>query len=185
MSKIIKQLEMDSLSQTFKNVRDLVVLSGAGVNAQNDNQTRLRLRKKSIRLQVVKNSLTRRVFESMGMKVTSPEYWTGPTTLAWGGSSLSELSRELETLFKKNEKIKFKGAISDGQEVSFKQALAMPTRAEAIGRVIGLAMAPAARLLGQILGPGSHLAGQIKSVSERTVPAEAGAEAAATAAPTT
>ncbi len=62
MSKQIKQLEMDSLEQTFKDVRDVVFLSVSGVNAQLDNQVRLALRKKNIRLQVVKNSLASRVF---------------------------------------------------------------------------------------------------------------------------
>jgi ribosomal protein L10 len=177
MSKVIKQMEMDALGQTFKEVRDLVVLSASGVNAQGDNQMRLALRKKNIRLQVVKNSLMQRVFDNLGMKIKSDAYWAGNTLLAWGGSSLSELSRELESLLKKNEKIKIKGAISDGQEVSFKQALSMPTRAEAIGRVVSLALAPAARLISQILAPAARVAGQIKTLRERAAPAEAAAPA--------
>src|SRR5438874_4652301 len=100
MSKQIKQMEMDSLKATFQDVRDLVVLTVQGLNSQLENQLRLALRKKSIRLQQVKNSLTRRVFDELGMRVSS--YWEGPTTLAWGAGSLAELSRELDTLFKKN-----------------------------------------------------------------------------------
>src|SRR5438067_9856277 len=101
MSKQIKQMEMDSLKATFQDVRDLVVLTVQGLNSQLENQLRLALRKKSIRLQQVKNSLTRRVFDELGMRVSS--YWEGPTTLAWGAGSLAELSRELDTLFKKND----------------------------------------------------------------------------------
>jgi large subunit ribosomal protein L10 len=173
MSKIIKQMEMDALDRTFREVRDLVLLSSSGVNAQTDNQMRLMLRKKNIRLQVIKNSLMRRVFDSLGLKVNNPDYWVGPTLLAWGGSSLSELSRELETLLKKNEKIKIKGAISDGQEVTFKQALSMPTKAEAVGRLVALAQAPAARLVSQILGPAARVAAQIKTLRERAEPGAA------------
>jgi len=43
----------------------------------------------------------------------------------------------------------------------------MPTRLEAIGRVVSLAMAPAARLVSQIKAPGANLASQIKSLSEK------------------
>jgi large subunit ribosomal protein L10 len=181
MSKQIKQMEMTALEQTFKEVRDLVVMSVSGLNSQTDNQVRLGLRKKNIRLQVVKNTLARRVLGQMGMQMSG--CWEGPTTLAWGSSSLSELSRELDAAFKKNEKVKFKGAVADGQEVTFDQALKMPTKAEAIGRVVMLALAPASRLLSQIRGPASSIASQIKTLSEKT--ADAAAEGAAPTAATT
>jgi large subunit ribosomal protein L10 len=173
MSKRIKQMEMNALGQTFKEVRDLVLLSVSGVTAQADNQMRLALRKKNIRLQVIKNSLARRVFSDMGMKISSDGYWTGPTVVAWGGNSLSELARELESTFKKNDKIKIKGAVAEGQEVTFQQALSMPTRSEAIGRVVSLALSPASRLVSQILAPAGRVAGQIKTLREKAEPAAA------------
>jgi len=180
MSKQIKQMEMDALRTTFKEVRDLVVLSANKLNCQLDHQMRSTLRKKSIRLQVVKNSLARRVFDEIGMKVGS--YWEGPTWLAWGAGSLAELSKELEGFLKKNDKIlKVKGAVSEGQEISFKAALAMPTKAEAVGRVVGLAMSPASRLMAQILAPAGNIAGQVKTLSEKT--AEEPAAAAPAEAP--
>jgi large subunit ribosomal protein L10 len=180
MSKQIKQMEMDALKTTFQGVRDLVLLSVSGLSCQTDNQLRLSLRKKNIRLQMVKNSLARRVFGELGIK--SEQLQAGPTVVAWGAGSLAELSRELETIVKKNEKtIKVKGAVSEGQEVTFKQALAMPTRAEAAGRVLMLALSPARRLAGQIRGPAGKVAGQIKSLSEKKP--EEGAAPAAEAAP--
>src|ERR1700739_2539296 len=101
MSKQIKQMEMGALEQTFKDVRDMVMLSVSGLDSQTDNQLRLGLRKKNIRMQVVKNSLAHRVFEQMGIR--AEKCWGGPTTVAWGATSLAELSRELDTLLKKNE----------------------------------------------------------------------------------
>src|SRR6516165_12345909 len=104
MSKQIKQMEMDALGQAFQGVRDLVALTISGLDGRMDNQVRLGLRKKNIRLQRIKNSLARRVFDELGIKLT--KIWEGTTTLAWGSSSLAELSRELDTLFKKNDKVK-------------------------------------------------------------------------------
>jgi large subunit ribosomal protein L10 len=164
MSKQIKQLEMDALKKTFQGVRDMVLLSASGVNAQANNQLRQTLRKKNIHLQVVKNSLTRRVFDELGMKIAT---WEGPTLLAWGAGSLAELSRELDTLLKKNDKIKAKTALAEGQEVPFQTALTMPTRAEASGRVVGLALSPARRLVSQILAPGSQLLSQIMTLRDK------------------
>ncbi len=97
MSKVIKQMEMDALKKTFQDVRDMVILSVQGLNCQADHGLRSAMRKKHIRLQVVKNSLTRRVFNELGLKLgdDSP-IWIGPTMLAWGTDSLGELSRAIE-----------------------------------------------------------------------------------------
>lgn len=179
MSKVIKQMEMEALKQRFHGVRDMVFLSTVGVDSNTDNQMRQTLRKKKIFLSVVKNSLARRVFDEFGFKLTST--LAGQTTVAYGAGSLSELSRELEALAKKNKKIEFKMALSEGQEVSFKAALAMPTRAEAVARVIGLALAPAMRVAGQIIAPAGNLASQIKTISEKVE--AAAAEAVAEPAP--
>jgi large subunit ribosomal protein L10 len=173
MSKEIKQLEMNALEHTFKDVRDLVMMSVQGQSSQNDNRLRLDLRKKKIRMQVVKNTLARRVFGQLGLQMA--KCWEGPTTVAWGAGSLSELSRELETAFKNNDKVKFKCAVADGNEVTFAQALKMPTRAEAIGRVVMLALSPAGRIAGQLRGPAGRVAGQVKSISEKQPEGEAAA----------
>ena len=184
MSKFIKNMEMEALKSTFKDVRDMVLLSITGLGSIADNQVRLGLRKKGIRLQVVKNSLTRRVFADMGMPIATG--WEGPTTLAWGGTSVAELSKEISPLLKKYEKnFKVKSAVADGQEVTFAVALKMPTRAEAVARVIMLALAPARRIAGQIIGPAAAVASQIKTLSEKKPeePGEAKPEEAAAAAP--
>jgi large subunit ribosomal protein L10 len=166
MSKLIKQMQMDVLKKTFDGVRDLVFMQLVGLNAVDENKVRLGLRKKGIRLHQVKNSLARRVFGDMGLKAENA--WSGATTVAWGGNSIAELSKEIEGLAKKHEKfIKVKTAIADGQEVSFALAVKMPTREEAIGRVVAMALAPASNLLSQILGPASSVASQVKSIGEK------------------
>lgn len=162
-------MQMDALKDTFKDVRDLVVLTASGVDCQTDNQLRLTLRKKQIRMQVVKNSLCRRVFDEMGLQ--GEGFWEGPTLVAWGGNSLAELSRTLDGEIKKNpkakDKIKAKGAVAEGQRISFEQALTMPTRSEAIGRVIGLVLSPGARLASQLTAPAGRVAAQLKTMVEK------------------
>jgi ribosomal protein L10 len=171
MSKKIKQMEMDALKSTFQGLRDLVMMSVVGLGGTPTNQLRLALRKKNIRLQVVKNSLAQRVFDEMGIPMKG--IWEGTTTLAWGGTSVADLCKELDAQFKKSDKVTFKGVVADGQQITFDQGLKMPTRAEAIGRVVMLAMAPARRLASQIRGPASQVAGQIKSLAEKKPDEEA------------
>jgi large subunit ribosomal protein L10 len=185
MSKFIKQMEMASLKETFKDVRDLAVLSVQGLTCQADASLRAALRKKKIRLKVVKNSLTRKVFGELGLNVKDDSpYWAGPTTLAWGAGSIAELCQAIDgelnapkvaALYK--DKVKRKGAIADGQEVPYEVALKMPTRQQAIAKVVTLALSPARRVASQIRGPAGTIAGQIKSLSEKKegAPAEAAA----------
>lgn len=181
MSKQIKQMEMDFLRRTFANVRDMVLLTASGVTCQQDNQMRHALRKKKISMQMVKNSLTRRVFSELGIKLD--KVWEGPTLLAWGADSIAELSKELDGLAKKNNKLKIKIAVVDGQEITFQQALKMPTRPQALGRIVALALAPASRLVSQLLGPAGRVVGQIKSLKDKAPPEPEAAPAGEAAPP--
>src|SRR5207253_1953777 len=126
-------------------------LSISKMDGTSENIFRRSLRKKQVRLHGVKNSLVRRALDDLGIKIAEASpYWAGPTTIAWGTSSLGELSRTLDTelrdLVKKNAKLKesvqIKGAVSEGQEVKFELALKMPTRLEAIGAVLAAILGP-------------------------------------------
>ncbi len=176
MSKVIKQMEMTSLTNTFQGVRDLVVLSIKGLSGTATTNFRAILRKKKVRFQIVKNSLARKVFADMGLNI-SPEskYWTGPTAFAYGGDSVAGLSKAIDSELKDakkglayKDKVTIKGAVADGQEVAFDVALKMPTRDEARARIIGLVLSPASKLVAQLTGPASSLSSQIKKISEKT-----------------
>ena len=86
MSKVIKQMQMDALKQTFKGVqRPGRAEHRQGSTRPADNKIRRQLRKKNIRLQMVKNSLARRVFDETGVKLGRLDVWAGTTIVAWGG----------------------------------------------------------------------------------------------------
>jgi len=166
MSKAIKEMQMNSLRTVFDGVRDMVFLNIRGLPALTENKFRLDLRKKGIRLYQVKNTLARRVFGEMGLSAEGG--WHDSTTIAWGANSVKELSKEVQDFVKKNDKfVKVKTAMVDGQELSFAEALKMPTRLEAIGEVIGMVVGTASTLVAMLTGPASQLASQIQQISER------------------
>jgi large subunit ribosomal protein L10 len=175
MAKRIKQMEIDALKATFDGVRDMVLLSYSGMDSVADNAMRAELRKKKIRLKLVKNTLARRVFGEMG--VDAGKVWEGTTYVAWGAGGLAELSRTLEGLAKKNVKVKIqmKGAVVEGQPIAFARALTMPTRTEAIAKVVMMALSPARRIAAQLTAPGGRLVSQLKELAKKSegAPAEA------------
>jgi len=192
MSKVIKQMQMDSIKKTFASVRDLVVLNIKGLDCQADTTLRAILRKKKIRVQIIKNSLTRKVFGELGLTI-SPEspIWKEATALVWGEGSIAEICRTVEGELKApktapiyKDKVRVKGAVAEGQEVTFEQALKMPTRQEAIADLLGTILGPGSAVVGCLLGSASQVVSQIQQISEKkeeggAVPAAAGEAAPA------
>jgi len=176
MSKHVKKMQMDVLAKTFDGVKDMVFLSASGIDAQTDNKIRLGLRKKNISLMMIKNSLLRRVFSDLGVQ-PAEEAWSGTTLVAWGAESVKDLSREVESAMLKDaklkDKVKVKAAMAEGQNISFAQALAMPTRKEAIGDIIGMALGSASSIAGCLTAAASQLASQIQSIAEKKPEGEA------------
>jgi len=185
MSKVIKQMEMDALKKAFGEVRDVVVLSVSKLSSTGEDALRTALNKKKVRLKVVKNSLTRRVFGELGFGVPDDSpFWSGPTMLAFGsaGVSIAEISRAVEaevqkgkTAVRYRDRVTVKGAIADGQPVTFEAATKMPTRLEALGQILGMILSPGSDIAGCLVGPGGQVASQIESKSkeEEGAPAEA------------
>ena len=175
MSKVIKQMEMDSLRGSFQDVRDAVVLSIKGLNCQLEGALRATLRKKNIRIKMVKNSLTRRVFDDLGIRIGADSpMWIGPTAFAWGTNSVAELSRAIDDELKKSknaaaykDKVNIKGALADGEVIRFEEALTRPTREEAIASIIVMILGPGSAIAGCLTGPISQVASQIQSISEK------------------
>jgi large subunit ribosomal protein L10 len=146
-----------------------VFLTASGVDAISENAMRLGLRKKNIRLQMVKNSLARRVFDAQGLKVPE-DVWLSTTVIAWGGNSIKELAKELDAQFKNDkikDKVKVKSVLADGQTTTFEMAKMMPTRLEAIGEIIAAAIGPAGHIAACLIAPGGQVASQIKTIAEK------------------
>ena len=174
MSKLVKQMEYAALEQTFSGVRDLVLLSPSKIDSGTDYNFRKQLRDKKVRVQMVKNSLVRRVFEANGVKLDD-KVWAGTTLVAWGADSIKDLSKAVDGLIKEIEKkdpkqkdkLKVKTAVADGQPVPMATALTMPTRLEAIGEIIGMILGPASAIAGCLTGPAAQVASQIATIAER------------------
>ena len=113
MSKYVKELMMDQLRSDLDGSRSLLILDLKGLDAIAEHQFRRDLRKKSIRLRVLKNSLARRVFSEMGMDGLS-KYLEGPSVVVWGGDGVAELAKEISTQVKTLKKPEIKGGAVDG-----------------------------------------------------------------------
>ena len=180
MSKKIKEFELNALRDTFKGVKDYVVIEPIKVDSATDFEFRKKLREKNCKAKVVKNSLMQKVLDENGVALTG---LSGPTIFVWGSDSVKGLSTTVDATIKDlkkdpkaPDKFKVKAAVADGQEVTFELAKTLPTRQEAIGQVLAAILGPASQIAGCLVGPGGQVAGCVQAIEEKK-PADGAAEA--------
>ena len=113
MSKYVKEMMMDQLRTDLDGSRSVLILDLKGLDAVAEHQLRRDLRKKSIQIRALKNTLARRVFADMGMDGLS-KYLEGPSVAVWGGDGVAELAKEISTQVKNLKKPEIKGGAVDG-----------------------------------------------------------------------
>jgi large subunit ribosomal protein L10 len=176
---------MDQLRSDLGDSRSVLIMDLKGLDAIAEHQLRRDLRKKSIRLRALKNTLARRVFGEMGLDGLT-KYLEGPTVLAWGGEGVAELAKEVSAQVKTLKKPAIKGGAVDGVVIGPEQVediTKLPSREQLIGRVASLAMAPAQRILALANAPVAGLMSQLKTMSEGSGGEEGTAEPAEEAKP--
>jgi large subunit ribosomal protein L10 len=180
MSKYVKELMMDQLKSDLDGNRSLLIVDLKDLDAIAEHGFRRDLRKKSIRLRVLKNSLARRVFSDMGMDGLS-KYLEGPSAVVWGGEGPSELAKEITTQFKALKKPQIKGGAVDGLIVGPEQVediTKLPSREVLIGQVLSLVLGPAQQVLSLLSSSASTVIGQLEALAKRQAEAEPPEQAA-------
>jgi len=168
MSKYVKELMMDQLKGELNGTQSVLILDLGGLDAISETQLRHDLRKKSIRIKVLKNTLAGKVFDEMGLGGLG-RYLEGPSAAAWGGDGVAELAKELSTQAKKLEKPKIKGGAVEGTVIGPEQVeeiTKLPSREELIARVVNLALAPARNIVSLANAPAANLAAQLQTLAE-------------------
>jgi large subunit ribosomal protein L10 len=169
MSKYVKELIMYQIKTDLDGSRSVLILDLKDLDAVAEYQLRRDLRKKSIRLRILKNSLARRVFTDLGLEGLS-KYLEGPSAMAWGGDGIAELAKEISNQVKTLKKPAIKGGAVDGVVVGPEQVediTKLPSREVLIGQVLGLLLGPAREALALVSSPASTLIGQLEAAIKK------------------
>ncbi len=171
MSKLVKQLMMDDLNSRLQNVGDIFVVSLGRLDAQKTTELRLTLRKKNINLQLIKNTLAKRVLVETPL-APALENLSGMLALCWGGEDVVDLAKELNRLASQSdfEQIECRGGAMEGARLDagdLEKVAKWPTRTEQLSILSGQMLSAGAALSGQFVGGGSTLAGQIASYVDK------------------
>jgi len=183
MSKKVKNLLEKDIAKRLDGIDGVAVINPRGINAIKNNLIRRRLHEKGLRMTVVKNTLARRA--TKGAKIEGfDKLLDGPSAVIYGKASISTIARALLDEKKNDETIELRGMFFDGEvyvgEKGVEQVSKLPTREEAIGQIVALALSPGKNLAGIFKGQAGKVASLIKAVEEKAEKA-GGAAAPATA----
>ena len=169
MSKSVKQLLTNELSDKFKGVNEFLVVDMTGVDGVTNNSLRGKFRDKGIKLTMVRNAIMRQAMKSLGMTAAMDLFLTGSCTVAYGGASIVDVAKEIDAIPKKIS-VKIKGAYVEGATLDVagaKSLSKMKNRAELQGDIVMLANSPGRRLASAIGAPAGIIAGCIKTLAEK------------------
>ena len=134
MSKPVKEMIVDEYRRRFDGIEGGLVVDLRGIDANENNNLRVDLLKKDIRVTVVKNTLARKAFEGTSLEALGPAL-DGPCALAYGAESVVDVAREIVAWAKKIDLLELKAAVLDGEyfegDAGVKRLSEFPTKEEA------------------------------------------------------
>ena len=152
-----KQAIVEALSERIKNAGAGVLVDYKGITVAEDTALRTELRKEGIEYTVVKNTLTRKALDKLGMSGLDAVL-NGSTSLATTEQDPIAPFRILNDYSKKlNDRFNIKAAFMDGQVLSQSEVAEiaeLPSKDALYAKVLGTMIAPITGLavcLGQIL----------------------------------
>ena len=152
-----KQAIVEALAERIKNAEAGILVDYKGITVAEDTALRTELRKEGVEYTVVKNTLTRKALDKLGMNELD-SVLNGTTSLATADNDPIAPFRILSDYSKKlNERFNIKAAFMDGKvlnEAEIAEMSALPSKDALYAKVLGTMIAPITGLavcLGQIL----------------------------------
>lgn len=152
-----KQAIVEALAERIKGAEAGVLVDYKGITVAEDTALRTELRKEGVEYTVVKNTLTRKALDKLGMNELD-SVLNGTTSLATADNDPIAPFRILSDYSKKlNERFNIKAAFMDGKvlnEAEIAEMSALPSKDALYAKVLGTMIAPITGLavcLGQIL----------------------------------
>ena len=171
MNKAEKIKVIDDLTLSLSNSKNLYLTDISGLNASQTSDLRRACFKADIKLSVVKNTMLSRAIDASDKDFGEiPSVLKGNTSLMFSetGNVPAKIIKEFR---KKNDRPILKAAfIEEAVYIGDSQLdtlVAIKSREELIGEVIGLLKSPAQNVISALKSSGNNLSGVLKTLSER------------------
>ncbi|MBX7203435.1 MAG: 50S ribosomal protein L10 [Bacteroidia bacterium] len=171
MKKEDKDLVINDLVEKFSNTKNFYLTDTSTLTVAKTNILRRSCFKKNIELKVVKNTLLQKALERLDADYSPLFVALKGTTAVMFTESVNEPAKLIKDFRKTGDRPLLKAAyveesfyIGDNQ---LDALLAIKTKNEVIGDIIGLLQSPAKNVVSALQSGGGKLAGIVKTLSER------------------
>ncbi len=171
MTKEEKNQFVDVLTAKLNNANIFYLADIAGLDAENSSRLRRTCFSNNIQMEVVKNSLLKKAMErAEGNYDEMFVSLKGNTSIMFAetGNGPAKMIKEFR---KKSEKPVLKGAFIDQSifigDANLDALVALKSKEELIGDIIGLLQSPAKNVISALKSSGGKIAGIVKTLSER------------------
>jgi len=140
MERERKRTEVTQLNKTFATAKSAVVLGFKGLTVDKDTPFRKQIRDNNAKYRVSKNTLLRLAVKGTAFDGLS-QHFKEVSAVATTEFDATGMVRVIHSFLKDNPGVTFKGAVLDGNEVSFgdfKIIAELPSREVLIGRLLYL-----------------------------------------------
>jgi large subunit ribosomal protein L10 len=171
MTREEKSLVIEDLTARLAGTNVVYLADISGLNAEETSNLRRICFKAGIELAVVKNTLLEKAMEASENNYGDlPSVLSGNTSImiASNGNAPAKLIKEFR---KRSDKPVLKGAFIDQAvfigDNQLDALVALKSKEEMIGEVIGLLQSPAKNVISALMSGGNTIAGLVKTLSER------------------
>ena len=159
MNKDAKKNYVEEMKKNFTSNESVMIAQYQGLNVNELDELRKKLREKGILFKITKNRITKIAIKETPVKDLE-KYFTGPTAAAISSDPI--MSAKILAKYSKGEsKLKIVAGFMDGKVLEAKdvaEIATLPTLDEARAKIVGILSAPAQKILSILLAPGSKIA---------------------------
>lgn len=169
LTKEQKTLQINDLTDKLQKSKAVVLATYRGLKLDELTELRRTLKKEGISIQVVKNTLLKRVFEADGKDI-SEETLEKPLAVVFSASDEITPAKLVAAFSKEHEKLEIVGGVYEDKVVAsdvILQLALLPSRDELLARVVGSLSAPVSRFVGALRWNGYALASVLRQRLEQ------------------
>lgn len=163
-----KEQQLQVLKSALAPAAGLFVVDFTGLTVAEVTELRRKVKEAEANYLVVKNTLAR-IALTGSPNEPATKLFVGPTAVAYTTKDVVALAKVLSEFAKGHEKLKFRGALVEGQlldAAGAQRVAALPSKQELVARLLFLLQSPMRRLVVALNWPLRSLAVTVKQIAE-------------------
>lgn len=169
MSKLLKELIVNELEESFRNADSFVVVDYKGIDHERHINLRQTLFDNNCEMQIVKNSLARIAFRKLGREKIS-DLLERESAIVLSTEDELKAAKVIVEWIRKNKVMSIRGGYVSGSvvdEAGVKRLAALPSREQLLAQVAGAAIGPLTATISCLANMMRNVIGCVENLREK------------------